>query len=480
MTHRLRHLTARLWITLVIGGASTLGAMMLLQPVIGLEAAPAAAAVLMSGSFVAVGWAAARLGLWRVRRLLSAAEAAERDGLRVAAAALFDRAGAVFDSFLIPPALRRRRLPALHARMARFHLSDPGGHGAREAFIRRYLMRAPGDAEVAEGWVAALERWGGPAEEEVELAACLAAAHPRHERIQKTLARLYLAQEVTDYQALQCYRRVCAGEDPPDPGFCRAVARLVHVSGCSDEWARRLVLRFCGPGPGGGGAEPVVTPLPAAAAPSRMWEAAPADAVTAEEEDAGAFRMSVFPGEPEEEEETAPRTRPRGAAMAAIREGAGRLADGLLRFTADVLRRAFRIAARVGAAPWSRPAGLCGLGAVLLAGGLWFWWDDIRLLREEAEAPAAAVSEPAPAPLVMDRFTLQVAAYLKAEHAYKFVDQLKRQGFEAYWTETVSGGKTWYQVRIASFPDRQSARELGSRLKQKGVIEDFYVTLYSR
>jgi cell division protein FtsN len=81
---------------------------------------------------------------------------------------------------------------------------------------------------------------------------------------------------------------------------------------------------------------------------------------------------------------------------------------------------------------------------------------------------------------VADRFTLQVDAYLKAEYAHKFVESLKSQGFDAYWTETASGGKTWYQVRIAHFPDPSAAREFGSRLKQKGVIEDFYVTNYSR
>ena len=76
--------------------------------------------------------------------------------------------------------------------------------------------------------------------------------------------------------------------------------------------------------------------------------------------------------------------------------------------------------------------------------------------------------------------TLQVAANLKSEYALKFVDDLKQRGYDAYWIETASGGKTWYQVRIAHFPDPQSARDFGARLKQKGIIEDFYVTNYTR
>jgi len=82
--------------------------------------------------------------------------------------------------------------------------------------------------------------------------------------------------------------------------------------------------------------------------------------------------------------------------------------------------------------------------------------------------------------VVKDPYTLQVAAYLKSEYALKFVDDLKQRGYDAYWIETASGGKTWYQVRIARFPDPQSARDFGARLKQKGIIEDFYVTNYTR
>jgi cell division septation protein DedD len=80
----------------------------------------------------------------------------------------------------------------------------------------------------------------------------------------------------------------------------------------------------------------------------------------------------------------------------------------------------------------------------------------------------------------MDPYTLQVAAYLRQDYALKLVEDLKRKGFDAYWIETSSGGKLWYQVRIAHFPDQQSAREFGRDLKWKGLIDDFYVTQYIR
>jgi hypothetical protein len=152
-------------------------------------------------------------------------------------------------------------------------------------------------------------------------------------------------------------------------------------------------------------------------------------------------------------------------------------ADGCAVAASGLRRAAGRVAA-VRAETWGRAA--AGLGTLVAAAGVWLWVSDTDLFRETADPPAAVSAEAGPAPMVIDRFTLQVAAYLKAEYAYKFVENLKSQGLDAYWTETASGGKTWYQVRIAHFPDRPSAREFGSRLKQRGVIEDFYVTNYSR
>jgi cell division septation protein DedD len=122
------------------------------------------------------------------------------------------------------------------------------------------------------------------------------------------------------------------------------------------------------------------------------------------------------------------------------------------------------------------------LGAVIAAGaavgGIWLFVNAGDGFTRPAAIPAAA--EPAAPAEVRDPYTLQVAAYLKPEYALKFVDDLKQRGYDAYWIETASGGKTWYQVRIAHFPDPPSARDFGARLKQKGIVEDFYVTNYTR
>ena len=71
-----------------------------------------------------------------------------------------------------------------------------------------------------------------------------------------------------------------------------------------------------------------------------------------------------------------------------------------------------------------------------------------------------------------------MAAYVKVEHADKFVAALKSQGLDAYYTEAQGVNKHWYQVRISHFPNKEAARAHGEKLKTQGIIDDFYVANY--
>jgi cell division septation protein DedD len=75
---------------------------------------------------------------------------------------------------------------------------------------------------------------------------------------------------------------------------------------------------------------------------------------------------------------------------------------------------------------------------------------------------------------------LQVAAYLQPDYAKRLVEDLQRQGQDAYWSEAVRGEKRWYQVRVSHFADKQSARDYGEKLKSQGIIDDYYVANYRR
>jgi cell division septation protein DedD len=73
-----------------------------------------------------------------------------------------------------------------------------------------------------------------------------------------------------------------------------------------------------------------------------------------------------------------------------------------------------------------------------------------------------------------------VAAYIKKEHAQKYVAELKALKLDAYWTEAKGVKTQWYQVRLSHFPDKASARTYGETLKAKGIIDDFYVANYQQ
>ncbi len=88
--------------------------------------------------------------------------------------------------------------------------------------------------------------------------------------------------------------------------------------------------------------------------------------------------------------------------------------------------------------------------------------------------------ETPPTVVITDPYTLQVAAYLKIEHAEKYVAQLKSLDLDAYWTKAQGAKSKWYQVRLSHFADKASARAYGDTLKAKGIIDDFYVANYQR
>jgi cell division septation protein DedD len=284
--------------------------------------------------------------------------------------------------------------------------------------------------------------------------------------------------ERTDYPALQCYRRVCAAEAEVPPEFCRDLARLLRQDGRTDAWVQQFYRRALGPVPVAPEAPPAAVPIPVAA-PAPADHEAPVEAAPPDAADA-AFRMSATTDEVQDEEgEGHPSVwgRPRGWPPAWKR--LTRLRAEMAAAAAPAVHRIFQESAAVTRAVVRPPAGLYVLGAMIAAGaaagGIWLFVNAGAGFSPTAAIPAAA----APA-VVRDPYTLQVAAYLKSEYALKFVDDLKQRGYDAYWIETASGGKTWYQVRISHFPDPQSARDFGTRLKQKGIIEDFYVTSYTR
>jgi len=484
MIHFLRHVSFCLWVALVIGGFGSLWILPLLQPALGSDAVPLLVAGLLAALFAALAWTVNRLGQRRVYRWMHAADRAEREGLCADAEKAYRNALGVLDSSWVSPGARRRILLPLAGRAARFYLSQSRLSAAGEDFISAYLWANPRDEEVAEQWVQHAERQGGLRDEHQDLADRLGNAHPRNAAIQREVARLYLALERTDYPALQTYRRLCAEAGQVPPEFCSDLRRLLRRDGRADEWMQPFW-------PPAGTADPAPAELlserrpepPHIADADERWEKpSRPQAIEGEEE---AFRMSAEADDLDADEEEAhasllaePRRGPsrlgwlveRGFAAQQAAHGAlQRLGGGWARLRHSLFRG------------WGlRQALALFLMVGITGGGMWMASKVSDLFTPTPTEPSVADQPSASALPATDLFTLQVAAHLKQEYALKLVEDLKKKGLDAYWIETVSGGKTWYQVRIANFPDQQSAREYGRNLKWEGIIDDFYVTGYSR
>jgi hypothetical protein len=482
--HFLRRVSLCLWISLLIAGFGSFWFLAWLQPEVGSDAAPFLVAGLLTAVFAAVGWAGNRLGMRRVQRLMQRADRAEREGRRAEAEDAFQGALGVLDSFWVSPRVRQRILMPLAGRIARFYLSESHFSAAAEDFVVRYLSAHPQDEEVAEQWVRHAERQGGLREEHQGLADRLGNAHPLRPIIQHAVARLCLASERTDYPALRAYRRVCAEDGRVPPEFCADLARLLRKEDRSDDWSRQVLRQAEAmlPSRADGLLAPTQEPAHPAGPPEPSaemgWPAPP------EEEDR-VFRVAGGIAEVDEEEEEmrAPLFTPtwRGAAWAGamVRQafGAweflrGRLQRGSAAWTGWL--RGLR-----GGAGMRRAWGLLLITGIV-AGGGWAALDLAGVFGPAPNQPSAVEPPSVPALPPPDPFALQVAAYLKQDYALRRVEDLKKKGLDAYWVETASSGKTWYQVRIARFADPQSAREFGRSLKGKGIIDDFYVTSSSR
>jgi septal ring-binding cell division protein DamX len=412
------------------------------------------------------------------------AGSAERQGQQAEAEGRLRAALAVCDSFLLSPAMRRRYLPAVAGRLARFYLGRNLADPAAEAFVAAYLARHPQDAEIAEQWVRHLLEREEPADGHEELAGRLGAAHPGNRQIQHGLARFYLMLERTDYTALQSYRRLWDSGAAIRPEFCTALAALLRREGRNDEWARQ-VCRQAGLRPAAAelsAAAPAIQDKPGRALPEKRARAQP------ETEDFGgeAFRMNPAADEPDDDEALERRQaswRPLRLNLGWL-SGMGRVLRAVFRESAQSLNRSLAgiDPGRVLAHPAARYALVLLPVCALAAAGAWLALRPGEVAVPPIALPPAPVAAPAGSAAAAETgpYTLQVAAYLKSEYALKFVEDLKAKGVDAYWTETASGDKRWYQVRISHFPDAASAREYGRRLRQQGTVDDFYVTHMGR
>jgi hypothetical protein len=357
--------------------------------------------------------------------------------------------------------------------MARFYLARADKSEGSEAFLVSYLCDHPEDEAVAEAWLHEMESQGGLKLEHQELAYKIGSALPKNTSVQIVLARFYLLFERTDFPALHTYRLVLNGDDPVSAKMVDDLSRLLLREKRADEWSLKIYLlafeRCSDP-------SELLKGIAACLRWTRSTERnrallQKARAILNGIEKVDLIKMSSgF---------TPPRPPPTAAKVGRkpafnVRKT---LQTGLLAafsFPAALLQWCDHyVSSAVKRLRQSKKARRTASGLVLgcvAVGAVILIVNTVgHLARTDKVVPEIVE------PVAADPFTLQVAAYLKPEHAEKYVDALKKQGLDAYWQEAISSKKKWYQVRVSHFADKPSTRAFGETLKAKGIIKDYYV-----
>ncbi len=478
MAHTLKHIAFRIWGTVLFGGLASLWLLPVLDFGLGPAWAPIPAAVLVITSFFLLGWLFNRLALFLADRHIREASTWERLGNAAEAGTAYEKALAVFDSFIISPRAKRLESGRLMSRLTRFYLAKTDKRHYSEAFIAFYLNAYPGDQEVAESWLRQARSEGGLETRFHGTAARIGEALQNNRTIQQLLARIYLSENRTDFPALQAYRQATRGRGQTARNIAGDLAGLFLKEGRADEWALQLYLQTAADGKPGqellNGIAACIHWIPETGRNKRLIEFGHRLLEEIDPKQLALMRSGFTPPKPIEPpvkrsgvlEVLAPAGRAFRKTTAAI----GGLLTWLLHTSRSVSSELFH---GIRHAPLIRPVLKWTAVSLLSVGVIMLIVNTARHLaqtRTPGEAPVIPVEK-----VVTDRFTLQVAAYLKKKHAEKYVRHLMDLGLDAYWIQTTRLNKLWYQVRVSHFPDKATARAYGLSLKQQGLIDDFYV-----
>jgi len=473
MLHALKHTAVRLWLALLMGVPVVFWVLPGVEARQGVGWTLPTLAVVLLVSFGLVGWIGNRLGKHAILRWLEEGGAWERHGQPQTAAKAFRRAVAVYESYLLSPLTRRRLQGTLVERLAHFYLALPEQDELTAATVSSYLMLRPGDQTVAEKWLRQLDHHADLDRSDQQTVDRIAQVQADHPAVQRLLARRFMDEGRTDFQALETYRLVMQLDPHAAASWARDLAALFLREGRADEGALEIYLKAWSLGNRGELQQGLAACLHWL--PENEHNRAHLQEARALLKDISADDLEILSDDfkPPIKRPAVKGPHPAGRVIRA----AGRLGQGLARSLAAVAGLSVRTASLAWRSPavrrvliWTALAGATAAAAVLL----------VNTVGHIFKARVAAPPKPEKTYEIVasDRFTIQVAAYLKKEHAKIEVDRLKRQEIDAYWTEARGKSKTWYQVRVSHFPDKSSALAYGDALKSRGLVDDFYVANY--
>lgn len=481
MIHFVKHFAFRVWATFLLGGLLSITILSVWQPPMesGWLITPAAA--VFSLMFFLIGWISNRLGMFQIERLREEAAVWERTGLSAEAEAVFQKALALYDSFLLSPRLKKKSASALIAQMARFYLARADNNHHTEAFILTYLAAHPDDGEVAENWLQQIDSRRLLEKKYQDIACQIGNALPDNIPVQQLLANLYVSERRTDFPAQQVYRRALSGKGMAAADIIRELAVIFMDEGRADEKALDVYLKAFQMD---GSNEQLIKGIAACV----RW-------VPQTEKTAGLLQKArhildgigdvqfkqmrtgfIPPPQPAPSRKESMGRHILYAAYTILR----RFINALLFLIGLLATGSFRIIGRLIDSvktskktrmllKWSGVS-IFAVGMIVLIVNTFGYFVKTEMSDKKQQQVVESV--------VTDPYTLQVAAYLKPEHAKQYVATLKKLNIDAYWTETAGNNKNWYQVRVSHFPDKKSAIAYGEALKSKGIIDDFFVANY--
>ena len=483
MFYILRHISLRIWATVLLGGMISLWILPVFLPPIGLGWSLVPALVIMVVVFMAVGWFLNRLGLSAIERFIREATTWERVGAYRGAEEAFNKATGILDSFLLSPIVKRKESAKLAARLARFCLARADKNHSSETFIIAYLKSHPEDEEVAENWLQQVESHGGLKTEHYDLAFRIGNAQQENTIIQHLLARFYLSEGRTDFPALQTYRQVLSEGSNQAVDIVKHLAELFLRDGRADEWALRIYLRaFRLSGERCRllrGIAACVHWLHETERTTHLLQQARKLLVSLDEMQLKKLREGFNPPGPEPTEAKISAqlkvsitlwkvVRQIGSSFFNVITSAALELIGRARDAINLIKRSRRAKLIL---EWTMITVLAIGVITLMVNTISYLIRSKRALYEKEKTIEIAVTDP---------FTLQVAAYLKPQDAERYVKYLKTKRLDAFWIKRRGKRKVWYQVRVSHFANKASARAYGKSLKAEGIIDDFYVANYER
>jgi hypothetical protein len=479
-----KHLAVRMWASLTLGGLTALVILPLLAGTFGpgLMIGPAFFFILIF--YWLLGIVFATIGRRRLNRLSDEATVWARAGMAREARQALARAEAMLNSYYFSPFSRKVPATRLLAQLARFQLSQPHPEPSSEAVVGTYLRHFPRDREAAIKWLEGILKGRSTTRQSYDIAANIGASHADDLTIQRLLAQFYLAEGCCDFAALKTYRQLVDSPQPLPGELLCGIADLF----LSEQRADNLALEVYERAHQQGWADSRM--LEGIAACSYLVHSTPLTLPLLEK--AEAILSGIHPAE---RQAMALRFSPDIAAGETLSSRAKKRIPVL--FIGALLRKAVAdtvmaigkiLSAILAAGRYAKHLLLArqvrtgikwtamglfsiGVGWLVVSTGL-HMADDFKPVEKKAPIPVVAP--------VDDPFTLQVAAYLKGDDARRYVEQLKKQGLDAYWTRDKGNDRTWYKVRVSHFKTKAEARSMGETLKSQHIIGDYYVANYKR